>query len=128
MADPIKLSARLRSVRCALRGLRVMVQTQHNAWIHLAITVAVIVTAVVVGLSGLEWVALVLAIVGVWSAEALNTAIEFLADAVSPDHHPLIGRAKDVAAGGVLVVAVGASVVGLVVLGPHLLVAVGLVD
>jgi diacylglycerol kinase (ATP) len=105
-----------------------MVQTQHNAWIHSAITGAVIVTAAVVGLTGLEWVALVLAIVGVWSAEALNTAIEFLADAVSPDHHPLIGRAKDVAAGGVLVVALGASVVGLVVLGPHLFVAVGLVD
>ena len=85
-------------------------------------------TGALLGLSGLEWAILVLAIVGVWSAEALNTAIEFLADAVSQDHHPLIGQAKDIAAGAVLVVALGAAAVGLVVLGPHLLEALGWVD
>lgn len=105
-----------------------MVRTQHNAWIHLGVSVVVVVTGALFGLSGLEWAIIVLAIVGVWSAEALNTAVELLADAVSPDHHPLIGQAKDVAAGAVLVVALGATVVGLVVFGPHLLLALGLVE
>lgn len=54
-------------------------------------------------------------IAGVWVAEALNTAIEFLADAAVPQRHPLVGKAKDVAAGGVLIAAVNAVVVGVVV-------------
>jgi diacylglycerol kinase (ATP) len=57
----------------------------------------------------------------VWSAEALNTAFEFLADAASPGYHPLVKHAKDVAAGAVLIAAAGAAIIGLLVLGPHVL-------
>jgi diacylglycerol kinase len=57
----------------------------------------------------------------VWSAEALNSALEILADHLAPDEHPLVGRAKDVAAGGVLVAAIVAVGVGIVVFGPRLL-------
>jgi diacylglycerol kinase (ATP) len=56
----------------------------------------------------------------VWTAEALNTAIELVIDLVSPDVHPLAGRAKDVAAGAVLISACGAVVVGILVFAPHL--------
>jgi diacylglycerol kinase (ATP) len=76
----------------------------------------------ILGLSRLEWCAVVLACAAVWSAEALNTALELLADATTQEMHPLIGQAKDVAAGAVLVTAIGAAVVGLLVFGPHLLV------
>ena len=68
-----------------------------------------------VGLSRLEWCAVVLAMVAVWTAEALNTAIEIVVDLASPDVHPLAGRAKDVAAGAVLISACGAVVVGILV-------------
>jgi diacylglycerol kinase (ATP) len=61
----------------------------------------------------------------VWTAEALNTALEFLADAASPEFHPLVGHAKDVAAGAVLISAAGAVVIGLLVLGPHVIALVG---
>ena len=54
------------------------------------------------------------------AAEALNTALEALADRVAPDQHPLVAKAKDVAAGGVLLAAVAAAVMGLLVLGPPL--------
>jgi diacylglycerol kinase (ATP) len=64
-------------------------------------------------------VALVLAIVSVWTAEAMNTAFEFLCDVVSPDFHPMVEKAKDVAAGAVLVCAIGAAGVGALVLGPR---------
>jgi diacylglycerol kinase (ATP) len=57
----------------------------------------------------------------VWTAEALNTAFEFLADVASPDFHPLVKHSKDVAAGAVLISAIGAVVIGLLVIGPHLL-------
>ena len=127
MAERITVSARLRSMLCALRGLRMMLRTQHNAWIHAAISVVVIIMAALLRLSAMEWIALIIALAVVWSAEALNTAIELLADAVSPDHHPLIGQAKDVAAGAVLIVAIGAAVVGSIILGPPLLAACRLV-
>lgn len=95
--------------------------TQHNAWLHAGATVLVLALAVVCGLRTWEWVALVLAIVLVWLAEALNTALEFLADVVSPGPHPLIKQAKDVAAAAVLIASAGAAMVGALILGPHLL-------
>jgi diacylglycerol kinase (ATP) len=70
-----------------------------------------------------DWLALVLAIVSVWTAEALNTAFEFLCDVASPEFHPLVEKAKDVAAGAVLICALGAVVIGTLVLGPPLLAA-----
>jgi diacylglycerol kinase (ATP) len=63
-----------------------------------------------VGLSLVEWCVLVLAVGLVWVAEGMNTALEHLADAVTREHHPLIGSAKDIAAAAVLI-ASGASVV-----------------
>jgi diacylglycerol kinase (ATP) len=57
----------------------------------------------------------------VWVAEALNTSIEYLVDLASPEIHPLAGKAKDVAAGAVLVAAIGSAVIGGLVFGPHLM-------
>ena len=73
----------------------------------------------------LEWCAIAVAIAMVWTAEALNTAFEFLCDVASPEFHPLIQKAKDVAAAAVLLSAVGAAVIGLIVFVPHLLRIVG---
>ena len=72
-----------------------------------------------VGLSTAEWCWIVLAIRSVWTAEALNTAFEFLADVASPEFHPLVKHAKDVAAGAVLIAAVGAGIIALLVFVPH---------
>jgi diacylglycerol kinase (ATP) len=63
--------------------------------------------------------------VAVWTAEALNTAFELLCDVASPEFHPLVEKAKDVAAGAVLIAAIGAAAVGLLVLGPPLLRSLG---
>jgi diacylglycerol kinase (ATP) len=119
------LGARLRSFVYAGRGLSTMLASQHNAWIHAVASVAVIGGGLWAGVGRLEWCALVLAIVAVWTAEALNTAFEFLCDVASPEFHPLVAKAKDVAAGAVLIAAAGAALVGLLVLGPHLLRALG---
>jgi len=97
-----------------------MLKTQRHARLHACATVAVGAAGFVFGLSFLEWAGVVLAIMAVWMAEALNTALEFLADVVSPEFHPLIRHAKDVAAAAVLISAVGAVVVGLLVFGPRL--------
>ncbi len=119
-ATGFSLERRAESFGYAFAGVGHLLHTQHNAWIHLVFTIAVIGVGVLLPLSWLEWAALVLAMGLVWTAEALNTAIEALADAVSVDHHPLVGRAKDVAAGAVLLSAIASVLVGLLVLGPHL--------
>ena len=95
-----------------------MVASQHNAWIHAVATVVVIAFGLVLGLSWSEWCLLVLAIVSVWTAEALNTAFEFLTDVASPNFHPIAEKAKDVAAGAVLLSAIGAVVIGGLVFWP----------
>lgn len=115
------VAARARSFRYAARGVVALLRSQHNAWIHAAASAAVVGLGFAVGLSRLEWCLVVLAMVAVWSAEAVNTAFEALCDVASPEPHPLVERAKDVAAGAVLLAAGGAVVVGVLVFGPHLL-------
>ena len=114
------LRGRLESFGFALRGVAFVLRSQQNAWIHLGASVAVIGTALYLDLSRADWSWLVLAITGVWCAEIFNTAVEQLADAVDTEPNPSIGRAKDAAAGAVLVAAVGAVVIGLMILGPPL--------
>lgn len=109
-----------RSFVYALQGLVFMLRSQPNAWLHLLATLGVCGAGLYFGLSRDEWLWICVAVVLVWSAEAFNTALEQLADAVHPQRHPGIGRAKDLAAGAVLVAAIGAAVIGGVVFWPHL--------
>jgi diacylglycerol kinase (ATP) len=120
-ARTFSLRARARSFADAGRGLAHVLTSQHNARIHAAATLAVVAAGAGLGVSRSEWCWLVAAIAAVWSAEALNTALETLADAVAPERDPGVGRAKDVAAAAVLVASLGAALIGLLVLGPHLL-------
>ncbi len=121
MNTPFSIKGRIRSFKYAFVGIWTMLKSQQNAWIHAFATVAVILAGFVLGISPAEWCWLVLAIIAVWMAEALNTAIEFLADVASPEFHPLVKKAKDVAAGAVLISAIGALVIGIIVLGPYVL-------
>lgn len=114
------IKARIKSFGYAFNGIKRLLFSQHNAWIHLVITVLVIVLGFVLQLSTVEWCLIVLAMMIVWMVEGMNTAIEFLSDAVSENHHPLIESAKDVAAGAVLISAIGAVVIGILVLYSHL--------
>ncbi|WP_295875555.1 diacylglycerol kinase family protein [uncultured Zhongshania sp.] len=107
------LPARLASFRYAFNGLMTMIIEQRNAQIHLVATIAVLALGVLTGLNSVEWILLMLAITLVWIAEALNTALEYLADAAVPETHELVGKAKDVAAAGVLIAAAFSLIVAL---------------
>lgn len=119
MQRRFSIEARLRSFVYAGRGIRTLLASQHNAWIHAGATLGVVVAGFAARLERLEWLALVAAIAAVWMAEAINTAFEFLCDVASPDFHPLVARAKDVAAASVLICAVGALVTATFVFVPH---------
>lgn len=118
--QPFSFRKQLQSFRFALNGGRVLLAGQHNAWIHGLATVAVVIAALVVHISRLEWTLLIFAIGLVWAMEALNTAIELLADEVNLEQRPRIGQAKDVAAFAVLVAAMVAVLIGILVFFPHL--------
>jgi diacylglycerol kinase len=96
-----------------------MVRCQHNAWIHLIATGVVIAAGFFFHLSQSDWCWIVLAASIVWTAEALNTAFEFLADAASPNFHPVVRDAKNVAAAAVLITAIASSVIGAIIFWPH---------
>ena len=114
-AKPFQFTGRVRSFRHAIAGILRMVHCQHNAWIHAAATLIVLAAAFLLHVSAADWCWIILAISIVWTAEALNTAFEFLADAASPEFHPLVRDAKDVAAGAVLITAIAAAVIGAII-------------
>ena len=114
-----ELATRVRSFRFAIQGLLTLLRTQPNARIHMCATLIVIVMGIVFDISRIDWLFLCVAIAMVWVAEALNTAIEHLADAVFPEYHPHIEKAKDTAAAAVLIAAAIALLIGLLVFGPY---------
>ena len=111
----------LRRFSYALSGISFLIKTERNPLIYLVVMAVVAAFGFYCGLSSQEWMALILAISFVWMAEALNTAVELLADEISEERRERLGRAKDVAAGGVLLAALGALAVGVIVFAPYFL-------
>jgi diacylglycerol kinase (ATP) len=116
----LNLKKRIESFGYAFKGIATLVQTQENARIHLIAIVLVSVLGFLLHISETEWCFIVFAFAMVLAAEAFNTAIEFIVDLVSPNYHPLAGKAKDVAAAAVLITAIGAALVGVIIFAPKL--------
>lgn len=108
-----------RSFGFAFQGLRWLMQ-ENNAKVHLSAMIWAVGMGFYFCINTWEWMAVSLAITLVWICEAFNTALEKLVDLASPEHHPLAGKAKDLAASAVLVAAIFAVVVAVVVFGKYL--------
>ena len=115
-----ELYSRASSFRYAFAGWWYVLHTQHNAWIHALVSTAVFLLGLWLQITSQEWAILILTIMAVWMTEFMNTALEAVVDMTMPDPHPLAKVAKDVAAAAVLVGAIGAVVIGLLILGPPL--------
>jgi diacylglycerol kinase (ATP) len=113
--------SRIRAFGHSLRGGKTLLASQAHAKIHLVATIVVIGLAVYYRVSATEWLFLLMAIGMVWMAEAMNTAIEFLADEVTLEWRERIKKAKDTAAFGVLAATMTAMAIGAVIFWPHLL-------
>ena len=113
--------ARAQSFKHALRGIGVIFKTQHNAWLHGLAAIIVIFLGFWLNISEGEWAVILLSITSVLTAEAFNTAMEFDIDLTSPTYHPYARDTKDVAAGAVLITAIGATIVGLIIFVPKLI-------
>lgn len=115
------IKARLKSFAYAFNGIKALIKNEHNARIHLFATICVIPAGFFFDLPAGEWIAIIFAIGFVFSAEAVNSAIEYLADFVSPGRHELIKLAKDIAAAAVLFSAITAAIVGLIIFLPKII-------
>jgi diacylglycerol kinase (ATP) len=120
-SSPFSIKARLKSFQYAFEGLNSFFSTQHNAIIHLIMTLLVFSAAVFYNVTKVEAIAIALAIGFVWTAELFNTAVEKLADLVSKDYHPGIKFIKDISAAAVLLSAVTAIITGAIIFLPKLL-------
>ena len=114
------LWTRGRSFHFAFAGWWYVIRTQQNAWIHAVVTIAVVLVALWLGLSTIEWALILIAITMVWTAEFLNTALEAVVDLASPEQHQLAKTCKDVGAAAVLIASGSSVLIGLLILGPPL--------
>ncbi|MCP4437866.1 MAG: diacylglycerol kinase family protein [Aureispira sp.] len=112
---------RIKSFGWAFKGLFDLFRNHPNAQIHLLAVLVVSGVGAFLGLSATEWCLVLLCMVLVIGMEAMNTALEYLTDLVSPDYHPLAGKAKDVAAAGVLICAIGAVGIAAIIFVPKLM-------
>lgn len=113
--------ARGRSFRYAWSGIKRLIHDEHNARIHVSAGILVVVAGIILNLTETEWCIISLCIATVLAAEGFNSAIEALCDKVSEEHDDLIGKAKDIAAGSVLLTVVGAVASGIIIFLPKIL-------
>lgn len=115
--------ARGKSFGYAFRGLMLLLRREHNVRIHLAALGVNVCLGFWLDISRFEWMLVIFAIGLVFALEAVNTAIEVLADRVSPPEKPdaAVGRVKDVAAGAVLIAALTSLCIGCIVYLPKII-------
>ncbi len=110
----------INSFKYAIEGLVSSFKTERNMKIHIMAMIIVIALGIFMKLNKIEWCIITIAIVMVISAELFNTAIETVVDMVSPQKNPQAKLVKDIAAAAVLVLAIGAAVIGIIIFGPKI--------
>lgn len=107
------------SFKYAIEGIISSFKTERNMKIHISAMIIVIICGILLKLDKIEWCIIIIAIVTVISAELFNTAIETVVDMISPEKNEKAKLAKDIAAGGVLVIAIGSAIIGLIIFKSH---------
>jgi len=110
----------LQAVRIALAGLVYLLRSESSARMNLLATSIVVLLGLFLRISLNEWRWILLCIALIWVAEAFNTAIERLGDAVTLEQDPNVGHAKDLSAAAVSLALVFGGLICLSILGPHL--------
>ena len=115
------LKKRIKSFKYAFDGIGHLIKSEPNVIIHFIAAVIAIGMGYFFSISLVEWCLIIFAIGFVFSAEAFNTALEYLTDLVSPDYHELAGKAKDTAAAAVLIAAITSALIGGIIFLPRIL-------
>ena len=119
-----KKGALYKSFGYAFAGIFRTIRYERNMQIHCCAAALVVVFGLALGISRDEWFTCLILFALVMSLECVNTAVEAIVDLASPEQHPLAGKAKDAAAGAVLIAAILAAIIGLWIFVPKLWVLV----
>ena len=114
------LQDRLNGVAYAFKGAFLLVRTERSIKIQIVLGLIMTAAGFYFDISNTEWIVQTMAIGLVLGTEGLNTAIEKLSDYIQPNHDPKIGFVKDISAGAVMMVAIAASIVGLIIYLPKI--------
>jgi diacylglycerol kinase len=115
------IDSRIKAFRYAFTGWWYVIRTQRNAWIHMVVSILVVILSIILNISMYGWALIILAIAMVWIAEFLNTALEAVVDLAANRQEDELARiGKDVGAAAVLIAAIASVIIGLLVLGPPL--------
>lgn len=110
-----------RSVRFALKGIATASQ-ERSFRIQLAVALIVCALGFFFQISRTDWIIILMCIGGVLGMETMNSAIEGVVDLVSPQHQPLAGKVKDLAAGAVLILSFIAAIIGVIVFSNYVII------
>lgn len=111
----------LKSFYCASQGILEALKTERNIQIHSMATVAVILAGLFFSLNWIEWLFILVAVVGTITLELVNSSIERVVDLVTKEYHPLAKQAKDIAAGAVFLYAIFSVIVGIIIFLPKMI-------
>jgi len=117
-SEKFALKKRLASFRYAFNGLKILIQEEHNARIHLFAACCVLIAGAVFKISTTEWIAVIFCIGLVIALELINSAIENAADYLSKEKSESIKKIKDLSAGAVLVAAIASAIIGVIIFLP----------
>lgn len=110
----------MRKFAWAMAGIAAVIREEQNMRIHLLAAGTAVGLGWILDLQRFEWGLLVIAIVMVLAAEVINTAVERVVDLITPQYHPLAEKAKNMAAGAVLLTSIAAVLLGVVIFAPHI--------
>jgi len=119
--EKFSIRKRIKSFSYAFAGLKVLFREEHNSWIHATATVLVVAAGFLFRISYMEWIAILIVIGMVFSAEIINLSLERTADFVKAERDDRKRDIKDLGAAAVLVCAIIAAIVGIIIFLPKIL-------
>ncbi|MBO7200710.1 MAG: diacylglycerol kinase family protein [Bacteroidales bacterium] len=123
--ERFSIRKRIKSFGYAFAGLKVLFKEEHNSWIHAVVAVCAVVAGIMLHISTMEWIAIIIVIAMVISAEIINSSLECTADFVKAERDDRKRDIKDLEA-AVLVCAIAAAAVGTIIFLPKLIVLLGI--
>ena len=110
----------IKSFKDAFRGIFLLIRAERNFQIHTIALVVVCAAGFYFDINRFEWIAIVLTSLVVMGLEGVNSALEKLCDEVTEERKESIRNIKDIAAGAVLISAIGALVIAGFIFYPYL--------
>ena len=121
----VKSKKLVNSFKYAGEGIVSSLKTERNMKIHVIIMFLVILAGVLLKINKEEWITCIICFAIVIAGELFNTAIETVVNIVMPYRNEKAKLAKDISAGGVLVLAIGAAIIGLIIFVPKIIELIG---